>query len=225
MRNSAASGQKSLLSNFKVIGLTSLIVIGLSVVACTKQPTAGKAPAPVKKISDPLAKANNYNMPNVDTANPKYCAEKPTIMQKLATPAAVNAFLAAHKRDIYVFGENRLNSIRRFDRLVAHWLKNPKMYLDRFAGKPQPGEFYVFQLGVYSPKTTLGPLKLKFADLRGPGKSVIPAKNLRCFNLGGVDFQGNDFTKNVTVAAAPQFSHCGLASPCQNLPAAYMLAS
>ena len=123
-------------------------------------------------------------------------------MEQLATPPQVATFIQRIKRDCYVFGEDRVNSIRRHDALPAHWLDGTDAQLERFSGAARPGEFFVFQLGIYAPGQDLGPVTLRFNDLRttGPQSLVIPAAGIRCFNLGGTDFMGRPFTQELRVA-------------------------
>jgi hypothetical protein len=90
-------------------------------------------------------------------------------MGQLATPTQVAAFIQRIKRNCYVFGEDRVNSIRRHDALPAHWLDGSDAQLERFSGTARPGEFYVFQLGIYAPGQDLGPVTLRFNDLRTTG--------------------------------------------------------
>lgn len=123
-------------------------------------------------------------------------------MEQLATPPQVEAFTGRVKRDSYVFGEDRVNSIRRHDALPAHWLDGSDARFENFTGTAQPGEFYVFQLAVYAANKDLGPVALRFNDLRttGPQPLTIPAAGIRCFNLGGTDFMGRPFTQELRVA-------------------------
>jgi len=123
-------------------------------------------------------------------------------MEQPATPEQVETFIRRVPRDCYVFGEDRVNSIRRHDALPAHWLDGADGSLEKFTGTAQPGEFYVFQLGVYAGGSDLGPVTLRFGDFTSagvPGQS-IPAAAFRCFNLGGTDFRGNPLVKEVRVA-------------------------
>ena len=140
-----------------------------------------------------------YNMPDVDTHDKVYNPTKPSIMQKVATPKQLRSFLASNTGDYFVFGEDRRNSIRRFDALPAHWLKKPGMYLNRFAGTAQPGEFYVFQLGAYAARKSLRNVKISFTDLAN-ADSKISKSNFRVFNLSGNDYEGNRFDKRIDIA-------------------------
>ena len=60
-------------------------------------------------------------------------------MEQLATPSQVAAFIQRIKRDCYVFGEDRVNSIRRHDALPAHWLDGSDAQLERFSAAPTTG--------------------------------------------------------------------------------------
>lgn len=123
-------------------------------------------------------------------------------MERLATPAQVEQFVKRANRGFYVFGEDRVNSVRRRDALPAHWLESPDAQLDKFSGTVQPGEFYVFQLVLYAPAIDLGPVSLQFSDLKATGLlgKTISADRLRCFNMGGTDFLGRPFVNEVRVA-------------------------
>jgi len=61
-------------------------------------------------------------------------------MEQLATPSQVAAFIQRIKRDFYVFGEDRVNSIRRHDALPAHWLDGSDAQLEKFSVVAGPGE-------------------------------------------------------------------------------------
>jgi hypothetical protein len=143
---------------------------------------------------------DGYVVPGAEAQHAAYDPRAESVMEALADPAAVQDYLAARPRAAYVFTEDRARPIRRSDALPRHWLAAGDGQLERFHGSAQPGEFYVFQLGVYAPATALGPLALRFAPLAGAAGS-LPASALRCFNLGGSDFLGRPFAKAVTVAA------------------------
>ena len=96
-----------------------------------------------------------------------------------------------------VFTEAREFPIRRVPGLPARWLPQTQAASPAFTGHAQPGEFYVFQIGVYALRDT-GPLAIAFADLTG-GTGTIPAGAWRCLNLGGIDSNGRPFAKDITV--------------------------
>ncbi len=122
-------------------------------------------------------------------------------MEQLATPPQVGAFTQRVKRECYVFGEDRVNSIRRHDALPAHWLDESDSHFEKFSGRAQPGEFYVFQLAAYAPSEDLGALSLRFSDLKNAGtpELTIQSTAFRCLNLGGTDFLARPLSKDVPV--------------------------
>ena len=136
-------------------------------------------------------------MPSLDARKATYDPVGKSRMDRLAGPREVARFLKAYPRDFYVFCEDRTNPVRRHDALPAHWLENGETYLETFRGTAQPGEFYVFQLAVFSPGRRLEDLSLSFPDLAG--KTAVRADRFRCFNLGGVDSAGRVFRKKVDV--------------------------
>ncbi len=81
-----------------------------------------------------------------------------------------------------------------------------------FTGKAQPGEFYVFQVGLVARDAT-GPLRASASDLAGSGKA-IPSSAIRCLSLGGIGPSGESFTKALSVpAGGVQVLWFGIAVP------------
>ncbi len=69
-----------------------------------------------------------------------------------------------------------------------------------FKGKPAPGEFYAFQIGVYPISTNIRDIKILFSDLKNKeGNFSISASSFRCFNTGGINWNGKKFKKVVSV--------------------------
>ncbi|MCX6873681.1 MAG: hypothetical protein NTW21_07715 [Verrucomicrobia bacterium] len=62
-------------------------------------------------------------------------------MEQLATPAQVEAFTRRGPRDCYVFGEDRVNSIRRHDALPAPWLEGSDVLLGKFTAPRNRASF------------------------------------------------------------------------------------
>ncbi|MEI8043444.1 MAG: glycoside hydrolase domain-containing protein, partial [Verrucomicrobiota bacterium] len=95
-----------------------------------------------------------------------------------------------------VFTETREFPIRRTG-LPTRWLPQTQSARAAFSGQARPGEFYVFQIGVYGLKDT-GPLAVTFSDLAG-GTGTIPASAWRCLSLGGIDYEGKPFAKEISI--------------------------
>jgi hypothetical protein len=143
-----------------------------------------------------------------------------TPMEIIATQKEVDALLAANKTSSYfVFPEDRHNSIRMTDNLPVSWTQRSPNQV--FQGSAAKGEFYVFQLGVWAARQDVDNVQVEFPSLvSSDGKLVVPAKNFRCFNLGGVDEHGRPFTRQVDIAKGKvQALWCGVQIPEDAAPA------
>ena len=142
--------------------------------------------------------AAEANVPGDETAKVLYDPRAKSPMDELASPEDVANFTAGLDGDWVLLVEDRSHSIRKSKGLPKRWLSDLPSHTGTFNGKAQPGEFYVFQIGVFAAKSTTGELAVQFGDLIGP-RGAIAARNLRCFNLGGVDFLGRPFSKALGV--------------------------
>ncbi len=104
-------------------------------------------------------------------------------------------------QSFYAFPEIRENPIKWYDSIPEGKI-NKANYSSDFVMSAQPGEFYAYQVGVWALRSKVNDVKVEFSDLKNNnGGKVIPATVMTCFNLGGMDFQGNNFTKEVSVQA------------------------
>ena len=110
-------------------------------------------------------------------------------MDDLASAEEVAQFTAALATDWTLFVEDRLHSIRKSIGLPKRWLNNRAAHGHNFAGTAQPGEFYVFQVGLFAAKAAAGPIAVRYENLPG----------IRCFNLGGTNFLGKPFSRPIAV--------------------------
>lgn len=118
----------------------------------------------------------------------------------------------------FCFTEDRSRSVRMTDALPESWTLRSAAERADFKGTAAPGEFYTWQIALYSPDFTLSDVQLEFSALRN-GKTVIPADSIRCFNLGGIDLKGKHFNQRVDVPQNKvQSLWCGAAIP-TDLPA------
>ena len=129
------------------------------------------------------------NMPTDETSNTLYDPRAKSEMDALASVEDVATFVGGLRTDWALFTEDRSHSIRKTAGLPQRWLNNLPAHTQAFAGTAQPGEFYVFQVGVFAAKAATGPLSVSFENL----------PNARCFNLGGTNFLGRAFTTPVSV--------------------------
>jgi hypothetical protein len=119
----------------------------------------------------------------------------------MATPAtgkALEIFLKPYEEsDFLTFPERRENSIRLFDGIPEVWTSRTPAGLARIELTAQPGEYFVFQIGVYAHRKALSDVRAEWTDLTGA--STIAGTNMTCFNLGGIDHLGRPFRKRVDV--------------------------
>ena len=110
-------------------------------------------------------------------------------MDDLASVEDVAKFAGTLASDWMLFVEDRSHSIRKTTGLPKRWLDNLPGHMQTFSGTAQPGEFYVFQIGLFAAKAATGPIAVRYENLPGT----------RCFNLGGTNFLGQPFIKPVRV--------------------------
>lgn len=127
-------------------------------------------------------------------------SEEDSPMRKVASPSAVQKLLQENPSiGYFCFTENRMNDIRLRDALPEHWLeRNPESRLF-FQGNCMPGEFYTWQIGIYAAYNTLDDISVRFSDFTSGNGKRIKSSAMRCFNLGGVDTNGQKFQKKISI--------------------------
>jgi hypothetical protein len=137
-----------------------------------------------------------------------------TSMELVASKQELQTLLQQHPASSYfVFPEDRANSIRMTDDVPVDWVRRgPEQPM---VGTADKGEFYAFQLGVWAARRDLSNVKVTFTPLAlDSGTSTIAASELQCFNLGGIDAQGEPFTSIVNVPQGKvQALWCGVQVP------------
>ena len=118
-----------------------------------------------------------------------------------------------------VFPEDRAHPILMPSDLPQRWVTQAAPHA--VAGTALRGEFYAFQLGVWAAKASLSNVRVGFEALAGVA-DTIPASATRCFNQGGVDWQGRDFTALIDVPTGRiQPIWCGVQVPLSARPGEY----
>jgi hypothetical protein len=142
-------------------------------------------------------------------------------MQVIATRAETNRLLAQSPGSPFlVFPEDRTHPIVMPGDLPRRWVERTGP--PTLSGTALRGEFYAFQLGVWAARVPVTDLRVLFAPLAGD-TGVIPVSALRCFNQGGVDWQGRDFTTPVNVPQGRvQSIWCGVQVPLGARPGEYL---
>ncbi len=141
-----------------------------------------------------------------------------TSMGNISTEDEVADIVAHHKENPLVYTEDRAYPIRLTRTLPVRWLQREPD--GRFEGWARPGEYYVWQLGVYAAHDALSDIRLTFGDLkRDKGEQRISSDEMTCFNQEGTNWDGKPITFHVDVPKGKlQAMWCGIQVP-QDLPA------
>jgi hypothetical protein len=157
-----------------------------------------------KETSDPhwLKKnvTNNANLPEAKVLRFEAVSDEHSFypMAIPATDAETGLLVAKYPdRDFIVFTEDRKLPVQMTESLPARWVKDGKV--NQFSGLALRNEFYVFQLAVFASKIDLTDIQLKFSSLKGADGKEIPARAIRCFNHGGKDWLGKQFSKKISI--------------------------
>ncbi len=118
-------------------------------------------------------------------------------MEIIATKAEVNKLLNKKSSDYYLFPEYRQYPIK-----MRHYL--PKRWIDRgMVGKifdrVKRGEFYTFQIGIYSSLMDLSNIKISYTDLKSKDGKLMSKSRINSFNTSGIDLNGKQFSKKLNI--------------------------
>lgn len=103
------------------------------------------------------------------------------------------------KWSFFAYPETRENPIRWYDSIPEPKLQEIGTK-QAFLLKAQPGEVFIYQVGVWALKADVNNVKVEFFDLKTDNVDVISHEKMTCYNLGGTDFQGHPFEKTVNVS-------------------------
>ncbi len=127
--------------------------------------------------------------------------EQDSEMRRVASPDAVKRLLQEHpEAGYFCFTEDRAHDIRMTDAVPQRWVERPAHERTKFKSDCLPGEFYTWQVGLFAPYKTISDVSVSFADWKNEKGQKIPAAAFRCFNLGGVDTDGQSFRKTVNIS-------------------------
>lgn len=120
-------------------------------------------------------------------------------MEFIATRKEMLSLLAEKRGENYfLFPEDRKNQIKMFDYIPMKWIKDgPEQ---EFYGRPHPGEYYVFQIGVWAARKGIKSIKVEFPTMRCAGKPDISASEFSSINLSGTDWFGRPMKVNFSMA-------------------------
>ncbi len=120
-------------------------------------------------------------------------------MEVPATDNEVDKLVSENKgKDFLLFFEDRKHPIKMAEKIPMHWTQ--KTEAASFYATASRNEFFVFQIGLYTPHKEVKNIRLTFSTLKEKqGKSVLPSSAARCFNVGGNDWLGNPCIKKINV--------------------------
>lgn len=111
----------------------------------------------------------------------------------------LNAANLQHQ-EFLIFPEVREKPIQWLDSLRQAWITN-NYSVTPFILHAQPGEYFVFQTGVWAIHHDLKNVLIRFSDLRNGNGQIISSKQMACFNAGGINYMGKSFTQNIHIPA------------------------
>ena len=139
-----------------------------------------------------LSKAKIISIQSIDDFHSFYP------MEVIATKKEVSKFINNYPKDYYLFPEYRENPIKMTDFLPFRWISETKK-INGISDTVFKGEFYSFQIGVFSPIKKLEDIKINFLDFKSKNGYTIKQDMITCFNKGGIDLNGKKFTKTISV--------------------------
>ncbi len=117
----------------------------------------------------------------------------------LSTTAALKKYaLLLKNRSFLAFPVLRDEPLRWFDSIPERKIQDAA-YTKPFSMTAQPGEFYVYQLGVWALKADVKDVRVEFSDLRGEKGYSINNSKMTCFNKEGINFTGKSFSKQINI--------------------------
>lgn len=128
-------------------------------------------------------------------------SEQNSEMKKVASTEALTKLLDEQPTaGFFCFTEDRMHNICLPDAIPSRWTTRSVDSRTHFEGSCQPGEFYTWQIGIFSPYKNMDNITMTFSDLRNAKGDRIKASALHCFNLEGIGTDGLPFKKKVDVS-------------------------
>jgi hypothetical protein len=117
----------------------------------------------------------------------------------LSTTASLQKYGELLKnQSFFAFPEFREKPIIWFDSVPEEKIRNAFSSKD-FTMSAKPGEFYVYQLGVWALRNNIKDIHIEFSDLRDKNGQTVKSSKMTCFNEGGIDFKGKEFSKSIEI--------------------------
>jgi len=128
------------------------------------------------------------------------CAQVPDPWNEPANDTARSAFLSRFSSlPLIAVPETREHPLRLLDALPRAWMDRSDEGLGALDAQASPGEFFVFQIGVFAPDRRLENVRVTTAGLGSTGGQRIRGSEITCFNTEGTGYDGKAFTAVVNV--------------------------
>ncbi|MHB1838394.1 MAG: glycoside hydrolase domain-containing protein [Acidobacteriaceae bacterium] len=121
-------------------------------------------------------------------------------MQIAATEYEVQQLCLRHPQSVLLFLEDREHPIQMHDKLPLRWIQTGPQH--SFSGTALQGEFYVFQIGIYTNRYRSAEhtnISVRFDDLIASDGTTISASSWECMNTSGIDANGQLFHKEIII--------------------------
>lgn len=119
----------------------------------------------------------------------------------MATPEAVEALMKDESDATwFCFPEQRDMALREASVLPRCWAEMDAARRASLEAVSNPGEYFVYQLGLYAAREAMKNVQVEFSPLKNDKGEVIPADAMTCFNRDGVDIYGKPFIQELNVA-------------------------
>ncbi|WP_293902603.1 MULTISPECIES: glycoside hydrolase domain-containing protein [unclassified Sphingobacterium] len=167
--------------------------------------------APKKRTQHVSGNSKGVTVARFDAVD-QYNSNDP--MEVIARAEEVRSFLSRNANSAYyLFPELREFPIKMESNLPKRWVEKEKA-LNTLKGIGQSGEFYAFQLGLWSPKKELNDIQISFSDFKANDGAIIPANSMNCINTQGTDYTGKPMSLKVNVPKdRVQALWCGIQIP------------
>ncbi|HZK64507.1 MAG TPA: glycoside hydrolase domain-containing protein, partial [Puia sp.] len=122
-----------------------------------------------------------------------------TVVKYISTREARQQYANKIKQEAFLlFPDHREAPIQWFDSLKLKWL-DAGYDAGNLSLQAQPGEYAVFQTGIWAIREDLKNIRVIFSDLKSKAGKQIGSGEVTCFNTGGINYQGHPFGQKVNV--------------------------
>ncbi len=145
-----------------------------------------------------------------------------TVMGTIATEKETLLLQDKYPENPVIFQEDREYSIRLFDKIPVRWVQTG-LKTD-FSGNAMRNEYYVWQMGIWTPRKEANDIHLSFSDFTDlKTGSIISKDSVTCFNLQGTNWDGTPLSFKVNVPQGRiQPLWCGIQIPEDAIPGTYV---